>query len=728
MIKRRLEYFCETKKVFPACQAGFRRGRGVTDHPVKLGEHVGRAMGRRKVLLSCFFDISCAYDQVWHARLLQKLQKIGFSGKIFNNIQTFLTGRSLQVRWMGAMSTAKQIDMGVPQGSVIAPLLFNIMVYDVESCVQGKVVLTMYADDLAIWLDTHVRRPHKEINRNMEISMKTFQEDVDGVIRFMQVNGFTVSTQKTVFLPFHICSRRIQDISIKVNNEYVFPTDQVKYLGVVFQRMGRTNRHVDHNARNASRALNVIKVLSTQPWVNPPKVLVSLVRNLVRSRLVYGLEAMPSITETGLKRLTAIEARALRLALGLPQSVPHSLVYRDAGLLPLRDQIQLMTAKYVFRSQTVDNSTVEEVSGSFRGPTRVSYCSSICDLVADLVEGAGLDGASAADRPLHPYPPPSPRLMEKAEMEVEVAGLTRDQSPSLQACITNELLVNKYSQFLQMFTDGSVLEDGSAGAAFAIPEFHNIRKSFSLPAVSIFTAELTAILMALQHISEVRTPPCAIVICSDSRSALSSIRSDSTSAREDLVLEIGTVVHQLITRGTEVRLQWVPAHVYLSGNEMADRAAKRGARRLESQTLQLKLGLADIYSKLSRRVWRKREEDFRAQATAKEWLDPSPPSRDGVFFPGVPTYLARIMYRLRMDCWRTMFLPKSCACGGAISFHHVLFNCRECSAHFAPATSSLTSLGLPLCVRSLALRHQQSWSLLRVAAKLVYSCPVAAYL
>ena len=86
----------------------------------------------------------------------------------------------------------------------------------------------------------------------------------------------------------------------------------------------------------------------------------------------------------------------------------------------------------------------------------------------------------------------------------------------------------------------------------------------------------------------------------------------------------------------------------------------------------------------------------------RERLDPSPPSRDGVFFPGVPTYLAPIMYRLRMDCWRTMFVPKPCVWGGAISFHHVLFNCRECSAHFAPVTSSLTSLGLPLCVRSLA--------------------------
>ena len=86
----------------------------------------------------------------------------------------------------------------------------------------------------------------------MAISMKTFQEAVDGVIRFMQVNGFTLSTQKTVFLPFHISSRGIQDISVKVNDEHVFPANEVKYLGVVFQRMRRINRHVDHNARNAS--------------------------------------------------------------------------------------------------------------------------------------------------------------------------------------------------------------------------------------------------------------------------------------------------------------------------------------------------------------------------------------------------------------------------------------------------------------------------------------------
>ena len=160
VIKNRLEYYCESKKVFPVCQAGFRRGRGVTDHLVKLGEHVGRAIGRRKVLLTCFFYISRAYDQVWHAKLLQKLNKIGISGNMYNFIRSFLSDRSMQVRWKGATSTTKGVSMGVPQGSVIAPLLFNIMVHDVDTAVKGKVVLTMYADDLAIWTDTHFRRLH----------------------------------------------------------------------------------------------------------------------------------------------------------------------------------------------------------------------------------------------------------------------------------------------------------------------------------------------------------------------------------------------------------------------------------------------------------------------------------------------------------------------------------------------------------------------------------------
>ena len=200
--------------------------------------------------------------------------------------------------------------------------------------------------------------------------------------------------------------------------------------------------------------------------------------------------------------------------------------------------------------------------------------------------------------------------MERANVQVGMGNLRKEENPLVAQFVANEFLERNYKNFLEIYTDGSVLDDGAAGAAFVVPEFNNTTHSFSLPAVTVYTAELVAILMALQHMSAIHTPPSAIVICSDSKAALSSIGSDSANAREDLVSEIVTTTHQLITRGTEVRFQWVPAHVSLSGNEKADKTAKRGAKGTESAAVNLDLGLADIYSRLTVQVWRQWGRSF----------------------------------------------------------------------------------------------------------------------
>ena len=84
-----------------------------------------------------------------------------------------------------------------------------------------------------------------------------------------------------------------------------------------------------------------------------------------------------------------------------------------SGELCAAKYVLLCAAKYIFRSKTVENSTIEEVVGSFPGPAQVRFCSSICDLVVNLVRGAGVEGAWVAERPLHPCPP---WLMERAEV------------------------------------------------------------------------------------------------------------------------------------------------------------------------------------------------------------------------------------------------------------------------------------------------------------------------
>ena len=142
---------------FPCVSGRLPMGAGCHGSSGKAGRTHWKGVREEEGPLVLFFQ---RFSSLWPGlarQALQKLQKIGISGKMYNYIKTFLSRCSMQVWWKGAMSAVKTVSMGVPQGSVIAPLLFNIMVHDVVTAVTGKVVITMYADDLAIWLDTHIR-------------------------------------------------------------------------------------------------------------------------------------------------------------------------------------------------------------------------------------------------------------------------------------------------------------------------------------------------------------------------------------------------------------------------------------------------------------------------------------------------------------------------------------------------------------------------------------------
>ena len=190
-------------------------------------------------------------------------------------------------------------------------------------------------------------------------------------------------------------------------------------------------------------------------------------------------------------------------------------------------------------------------------------------------------------RPVHPYPP---WVVEGARVELEVAGLRKSDNPLILQATARELINNQYNHCICVYTDGSVTTDG-VKAAFIVPQLSNLTRKYQLPHVSIFTAELVAILMALNFFNDLCQPPMAVSFFSDSLSALQAITHNSQSSREDVVKEIVVVCHQLITRGTDIVLQWVPSHVGVPGNESADRAAKQAARGLRSTWLSFLLTL-----------------------------------------------------------------------------------------------------------------------------------------
>ena len=177
-------------------------------------------------------------------------------------------------------------------------------------------------------------------------------------------------------------------------------------------------------------------------------------------------------------------------------------------MLPAKLYLQFICAKYQFRSQTTDNSTDVEVLGDFGGPATARFCVPFRDFTRDLVRAAGVEGQRAARWPVHPYPP---WVVEGARVELEMAGLRKSDNPLILQAAARELINNQYNHCICVYTDGSMTTEG-VGAAFVVPQLSNLTRKYQLPHVSIFTAELVAILMALNFFNDLCQPPMAVSV------------------------------------------------------------------------------------------------------------------------------------------------------------------------------------------------------------------------
>ena len=110
---------------------------------------------------------------IWRRGVILKLQLLGVQGKIVRWIDDFLTNRSIQVKVNGILSEEYDVENGVPQGSVISPILFNISVSDVPSKVSG-ISISQFADDIAIW-KTH---------RNIKFAGKKVQQGLNAIVNW----------------------------------------------------------------------------------------------------------------------------------------------------------------------------------------------------------------------------------------------------------------------------------------------------------------------------------------------------------------------------------------------------------------------------------------------------------------------------------------------------------------------------------------------------------------
>ena len=678
IVKNRLEYFLEKNNLLPKCQSGFRRGRNCIENLVKLSSHVKRAMMRRRPVLSTFYDIKRAYDTVWHAKLLDKLHKIGVSKNMYRFFQSFLRQRIIRVMVGSELSKAHILDMGIPQGSIAAPIAFSIMLSDINKLKLDRATISLYADDLAMWSTARYRRT--TTNYFYRNELEAFQHNVNVIITYMEDNGFSLAADKTVFMIF-TSANLDNSISIKINGTPIHLSKQVKYLGVVLDQKLSFESHINHLIEKTRKNLTLIKIMKKENGLNNVKIIRNLINSLIRSRLTYGQEIFHSAPVTYLSKLQRTETSIIKTLLNIPKTANPLLVYREIGIKPLNFSRKFHTTKSVIRLGCTENDIETELDYDFNdcnsGIARASATQrpcifkrsiSITSYAESLISEAEVGGYNVVSIPQCRFPC-SPWEEQELSITTSLGDLNKSDHINLLTVLANEK-IEDMNDYTLIYTDGSINDKGQTGCAFVVPEL-NVSKQFRLNSgISIYSAELYALENALLYALD-NIPKSRICVLTDSKSALQAISGVSNN-RIEAISNIINLIYDIKKSGREIKLQWIPSHIGLKGNDLADSAAKKAASNESIPITDISFTLSEITAKLRKandRLWK---NEFKKYATDLNWCDP-----DSILIPeynAPPKYLY-VFLRLRCKSTRFDVYQIDCCCSKAsFSIEHI-FHC-----------------------------------------------------
>ena len=505
MLNQRLLWFLETNNKLRNNQSGFRRYHSTLDHLITISDTINKALCNKQSTLALFLDITKAYDMVNTEGLLIKLHQIGIQGRAFLWIKEFLCNRCHQVQVNTSLSSFKKSENGVPQGSVISPLLFNIMINDIPLPANSN--NSLFADDIAIW----------EPRKNVKQANKNLQKHLDKIIEWSAQWGIQFSAPKTKLIEFgkgHN-NRKFKPF-VTINNETIKCDDSVKFLGMHFDKGFTWKMHIDSVIKKCNKYLNIMRVISGQSWGIGKKNLLKVYRATIKALISYGAPTYINAKQEQLKRLDTIQFKALKIANGSIRSTPNNSLLANSAEPPLHIQRIQQTLKYFVNAKTHNIPTQKLLEESWHE----YYSKRPFTSVKHIIENYEREFITPVCKlPLEPKPP---WHLWKCKVITELADKCSKNNPQQSRALALDL-INQYPYHLQIYTDGSKKQDKTS-YAFYVHEF-KYHKSNRLPNnTSIFTAEAVAISNVLHIIEDTRVERSLTL--SDSLSVLKAIQAN----------------------------------------------------------------------------------------------------------------------------------------------------------------------------------------------------------
>jgi hypothetical protein len=278
-------------------QFGFSKGKNTTDAGIALLKHILDAWEGKQDVIGVFCDLSKAFDCVDHRTLLMKLEHYGVSKKSVNLLRSYLCNRNQKVIVNNTASSGAPIIMGVPQGSILGPLLFLIYINDLPYYALNLCETVLFADDTSLIF---------KIDRGNNCSDEV-NSALSKVAHWFNINNLSLNPKKTNCVKFSLPNVRKVDLSISLNADVVELVDSTKFLGITLDSRLQWDPHIEALSSRLSSAAFAVKKIRLLTDIETARLVYF---SYFHSVMSYGLLLWGSAANAG--NIFILQKRAVR--------------------------------------------------------------------------------------------------------------------------------------------------------------------------------------------------------------------------------------------------------------------------------------------------------------------------------------------------------------------------------------------------------------------------------
>lgn len=340
-LKERLTNFLRNNYLLSENQFGFTEGRNSSDAMYYLTEEIRNNLDCDKKCLAVFLDLAKAFDTVPHQKLLDVLLNNGVRGTVLKVFENYLTGRKQQTKIGSTLSDPSIVRIGVPQGTVLGPILFNLYIKSIsELNIQGKVI--SYADDtVAIFCGSTWQETEENAVKGIETIKK-----------WLDIHKLSLNAKKTNYIAFskmNVNRPPFQYIKIDNINEKIYEAKSTKYLGIIVDQFLKWDLHIEYLVKKMKFLLHKFYTLRQ---ILDRSMLMTLYQNLIESILGYGILVWGSMYNKTLKTLQIMQNRLLKIIYKQNLRYPTNLLY-DKKIVNIRTLYFCTVCSYMHKHNKI---------------------------------------------------------------------------------------------------------------------------------------------------------------------------------------------------------------------------------------------------------------------------------------------------------------------------------------------------------------------------------------